>query len=458
MTSQTGQTAPAAAKPSQTSGGLHVNARSILVVEDSPTQAEHLRGLLQADGFEVRLAANGREALHAISLHAPDLVVTDVVMPDIDGYELCRRLKANHATRRIPLVLFTERNEPRDIVRGLLDGADNFILKSTAEEVLLQRLRRIAEQLEHRDQGMPTVEIVVRIDDRDIPISPDKQQIFELLIASVEEASRVQEQLREAQRQLREHAEELERRVQQRTGELTKTLEELRRSNEELERFAYVASHDLQEPLRMVSSFSQLLRHRYHDRLDRDGQEFIDFAVDGATRMQRLIDDLLAYSRVSTKAAPIVASDSAAALEEARSNLQFVILESNGIVTNDVLPPVLADPAQLVRLFQNLLGNALKFRRPQEPPRVHVSARRQGTLWEFCVSDNGIGIAPELQSRLFTIFQRLHTREEFAGTGIGLAICKRIVERHGGTIRLESEPGKGTRFLFTLPDAESSLP
>ncbi len=203
--------------------------RCILIVEDSPTQAEHLRSLLDAEGYEVRHAANGRRALEQIATGPPDLVVSDIVMPEMDGFELCRTLKENQATRKIPFVLFTERNGPMDIIEGLVRGADNFILKSSPDDYLLQRVRRIMEQLEHRNRGESTVEILVRIDNREIPISANKQQIFELLISSVEETGRAQEALREAQRLLQEHASELERRVEERTRELSAAEEKYRR-------------------------------------------------------------------------------------------------------------------------------------------------------------------------------------------------------------------------------------
>jgi PAS domain S-box-containing protein len=238
---------------------------------------------------------------------------------------------------------------------------------------------------------------------------------------------------------------------------LCRTLEELKRSNAELEQFAYVASHDLQEPLRMVSSYTQLLARRYRGRLDEDADDFVGFAVDGANRMQRLINDLLAYSRVGTRGRPFGPTDSHAALGQALRNLAAAIDEAGGLVTNDDLPLVLADETQLVLVFQNLVGNAVKFRRPDEPPRVHVSARRDGRMWAFRVRDNGIGIAPEFHARLFTIFQRLHTRDEYPGTGIGLAICKRIVERHGGQIGVESTAGAGSTFVFTIPEAGEAV-
>jgi PAS domain S-box-containing protein len=228
--------------------------------------------------------------------------------------------------------------------------------------------------------------------------------------------------------------------------------EELRRSNEELERFAYVASHDLQEPLRTVASYVQLLSRRYRDRLDADALDFIDFAVGGVRRMQQLIEDLLAFSRVGTRGAPPVPTSMQAVFESTLASLHAALEESNATVTADPLPMVVADAGQLAQLLTNLLGNALKFR-GEEPPRAHVGAERTGPMWTVSVRDNGIGIAPEYFERIFVIFQRLHSREEYAGTGVGLAICKKIVERHGGRIWVESAPGEGARFSFTLPAA-----
>jgi len=229
-------------------------------------------------------------------------------------------------------------------------------------------------------------------------------------------------------------------------------LAELRRSNEALERFAYVASHDLQEPLRMVTSFTQLLQQRYAGQLDEKADRYIGHAVDGAVRMRGLINDLLAYSRAGTRAAEPGPTDAGQALERAREMLAAAISASGAEVASDPLPTVRANASQLLQLFQNLLGNAVKFRGGRAP-RVHVSARREGAWWIFAVRDNGIGVAPEYFERVFVLFQRLHTRGEYPGSGMGLAICKRIVERHGGRIWLESEPGSGATFFFTLPAA-----
>jgi light-regulated signal transduction histidine kinase (bacteriophytochrome) len=231
---------------------------------------------------------------------------------------------------------------------------------------------------------------------------------------------------------------------------LKQSLEELARSNTDLEQFAYVASHDLQEPLRMVTGYTQLLARRYKGHLDADADEFIAYAVDGATRMQRLLNDLLAYSRVSTRGADFQSTDCEEVLAQTLTNLKVMMEESEAVVTHDPLPTVIADEVQLGQLFQNLIGNALKFH-GAEPPRVHVSVVQQDREWVFSVCDNGIGIDPAYVERIFVIFQRLHSQQQYPGTGIGLAICKKIVERHGGRIWVESEPGKGATFYFTLP-------
>ncbi|HLB70066.1 MAG TPA: ATP-binding protein [Candidatus Methanoperedens sp.] len=248
------------------------------------------------------------------------------------------------------------------------------------------------------------------------------------------------EKLAEAEDRLRKDAEE----------KLKQTMAELMRSNKELEEFAYVASHDLQEPLRMVVSYLQLIEKRYKSRIDADADEFIDFAVDGATRMQRLINDLLTYSRVGTQGRPFVPTDCESVLRQACANLEIAMKESGAVITHDVLPEVMADSGQLAQLFQNLIGNAIKFRN-EKPPEIHIGIEQKGNDWLFCVRDHGIGIDMQYAERIFHIFQRLHGKKEYSGSGIGLAVCKKIVKRHGGRIWVESEPGKGSTFYFTIP-------
>ena len=225
---------------------------------------------------------------------------------------------------------------------------------------------------------------------------------------------------------------------------------ELAFSNKELEQFAYVASHDLQEPLRMVASYTTLLAKRYKGKLDTDADEFIGFAVDGAKRMQGLIQDLLSYSRVGSKGKEFAPTDCGAVLTKALTALQLAVEETAATITHDKLPTVIGDETQLGQLFQNLIGNGIKYRNG-DAPQIHISCEQEDGRWRFSVRDNGIGIDPQYAERVFIIFQRLHTREKYPGTGIGLAVCKKIVERHGGKIWVESAPGQGSTFYFTLP-------
>jgi PAS domain S-box-containing protein len=248
---------------------------------------------------------------------------------------------------------------------------------------------------------------------------------------------------------------------------LAKSAQELARSNRELEQFAYVASHDLQEPLRMIASYLQLLDRRYKETLDPNGREFLAFAVDGAKRLQNLIHDLLLYSRVGREGETFAWTNCEESLARALVNLKFSIEESHARITHGPLPRIMADSTELTQLLQNLIGNAIKFR-GEHAPEIHiavelrkapqagkVSASSPREEWVFAITDNGIGIEPQYFERIFVVFQRLHTRDEFPGTGIGLALCKRIIERHGGRIWVESQPGKGTTFWFTIPQTNT---
>ncbi len=269
---------------------------------------------------------------------------------------------------------------------------------------------------------------------------------------------------RQAEASLKQLNEELEDRVQSRTTELEEANVNLLHSNRELEQFAYVASHDLQEPLRAVNSYAQLLTRKYQGNLDAKADKYLGYIMEGATRMQQLINDLLEFSRVGTRGKHLQPTDCEGVLSQVLDNLKVAILESRTRVTHDPLPMIVGDEIQLIQLFQNLIGNAIKFRRVgdslaesdsvPEPPRVHVKAVPRDHEWVFSVEDNGIGMEAEYFERIFTIFQRLHSRAEYPGTGIGLAVCKKIVERHGGRIWVESEPGVGTIFYFTIPSTK----
>lgn len=233
-------------------------------------------------------------------------------------------------------------------------------------------------------------------------------------------------------------------------SEMRAVSQELSRSNAELEQFAYIASHDLREPLRMINSYLQLLARRYRDQLDTNANEYIYFASDGAKRMQRMIDDLLAFSRVDRKGRPFEATDLAALLNQVRLDLKLAIEEADAVIVAGDLPTILCDPVQIGLLLQNLLSNALKFR-GDRAAKIGIAASANGNDWRFTVQDHGIGFEAEHAERIFTLFQRLHTQAEYPGTGLGLAICKKIVERHGGRIWAQATPGMGASFSFTLP-------
>ena len=376
----------------------------ILIVDDNPINRRLLQAILAKQGYATIMASNGEEAVDLALSENPDLILLDVMMPRKDGFQVCTEIKQYPAFAETPIIFLSSLSAATDRIRGLELGATDYICKPF-------------------DIG----EVLARV----------KTQL---------RVGTLTRELRAANHEL-----------QMRQALLERAEAELDRSNKELEQFAYVASHDLQEPLRMVSSYTQLLARRYKGRLDADADEFIAFAVDGANRMQRLINDLLAYSRVGTRGKEFEPTDCTAVFDQALANLKAAIEESGAVVTHDPLPTVMADNMQLGQLFQNLIGNAIKYH-GDEPPRVHVSAEQKGNDWVFSVRDNGIGIDPQYAERIFVIFQRLHTREEYPGTGIGLAICKKIVERHGGRIWVESQLGAGLHVLLHHPRQESDGP
>lgn len=293
-----------------------------------------------------------------------------------------------------------------------------------------------------KDRGRIEIELNAA-DGTVVPCSLTTQKLFlegsdsiSTVIVDLTEPKRAEKELMG----YREHLEEL---VKQRTSELEE-------ANEQLQQFAYAASHDLREPLRMITSFAQALEKGYKGKIDEKANLYIDFIVGGTARMQNLINDILSYSRVVTQAKPFIPVDMEIVLSEVIINLKVSIDESKAVITHDKLPVIRADPDQMSQVIQNLISNAIKFRSKDKPPRIHVSAR-QNSEWLFSVKDNGIGIDPEDFRQLFILFRRLHREEEYPGTGVGLAIAKRIMQRHGGRIWVESEPGKGSTFFFTIP-------
>jgi signal transduction histidine kinase len=324
--------------------------------------------------------------------------------------------------------------------KALTDQIQQVIARMKAEEERLLLLR----SAEVKNSSRKTREVIVL---------GEALGLLFLLVAG-QLVRQEMRKLAQAEAEVRTLNADLERKVAERTSELAERARELETSNTELQQFAYVASHDLQEPLRTISSFTQLLAKRYQDKLDDKAREFINFAVEGCKRMQALINDLLAFSRVGTHGKEHVAVQCDAALDRVLRGLKIAIEESGAVITRDPLPAVTGDEIQLCQLFQNLVGNAIKFRN-KDVPKIHISAVRNGTGWKISFRDNGIGIASEHSDRIFVIFQRLHTKMQYPGTGIGLAICKKIAERHSGRIWFEPSPGGGSTFYVTIGDRET---
>jgi signal transduction histidine kinase len=361
----------------------------LLLVEDSPSDAEIEITELRRSGFDVSadVADNGERVRELLATSSYDLILADYNLPTFTGMETLGILRERNLS--IPVILVTGALSSETAVECVKQGVTDYVLKDHLAR-LSTSVRRALEE------------------------------------------TRLREERARAQRQLAEK------------------VEELARSNCDLEQFAYVASHDLQEPLRMVAAYTQLLAERYRGKLDEAADRYIGYAVEGATRMQALLEDLLAFSRVGRNGFVRKPIDTNVAVDEALKNLAIAIKEHAVTVTRTSLPTIVADRVHLVQLFQNLIGNAIKFR-GKEAPVITISAEKQGEEWAFSVFDNGIGIAPEHRDFIFRMFQRLHTRAEYPGNGVGLAICKKIVEQHGGRIWVDSELGHGSNFRFTFP-------
>jgi signal transduction histidine kinase len=418
---------------------------NILVVDDTPENLRLLSTMLTQRGYAPRCVINGQMALRACNSNPPDLILLDIMMPQMNGYEVCQHLKAEAKTREIPVIFISAKDEVFDKVNAFAVGAVDYISKPFQFEEVLARieshltLRKLQKQLKEQNVLLQE-EISSRLAVENT--LQEKNQILQQEISSrraVEKALQEQNLLLQQEISNRQRAE----------SALLKSNQELARSNAELEQFAYVASHDLQAPLATIASYAQLLEKRYQDRLDSQANKFIGNIVHGCTRMQVLIDDLLEYSRVGRNQKPFELVECDRVVEQALANLQATIRDTGAVVNYSDLPAVTGEVSQLVQLFQNLIGNAIKYRQ-ESPPVVTVTACKHDKKWLFSVADNGIGIAMQHQERIFQIFQRLHTQKEYSGTGIGLAICQKIVERHGGSIWVESEVGQGSIFYFTL--------
>jgi light-regulated signal transduction histidine kinase (bacteriophytochrome) len=357
----------------------------ILIVDDHVENLVAMEALLEDEHFIIHKALSGNEALGLMLETSFAVVILDVQMPDMNGFETAELMRSHEKTRNIPIIFFTAiSTEKQHMFKGYASGAVDYLTKPVEPAIL-----------------------------------KSKVQIFSELYC---QRKIIQNQLRQ-----------------------------IEEKNKELEQFAYLASHDLREPLRVITIFLQLLAKHYKDKLDEKANSFIHYAVDGAERMDKLICGLLNYSRVTSGDESFALVDMNEVFREAIANLGAAIHDSGAMVTKDDLPAISGVHTLLVQLLQNLVGNAIKFGKPGIPSEIRVSAVSREREWVFSVRDQGIGIDSKHFERIFAIFQRLHSREEYPGTGIGLALCKRIVERHHGTIWVESIPGEGTTIFFTFP-------
>ncbi|OAN52229.1 hypothetical protein A6A04_00595 [Paramagnetospirillum marisnigri] len=508
----------------------HTTAKpKILAVDDRPANLLAMRTILAKTDADVLTAVGGNDALALCLEHDFAVILLDVDMPGMDGYELAELLRGEPKTAQVPLIFVTASySDELHRKRGYSVGAveyiqkpvDDFILRSKVNIFLDLYLSRRSLELElARSEAMASIlrenearlrageqkfrNLVENISDLIwetdgngcftyvsprcldlLKCTPDSLKGRYLAdLCRPNDADRVKAAMAEGVQRLEltlrlPGAEEIETEIslspimdgagsvvghrgitrdittrKKVRAQLAQKTAELERSNADLEQFAYVASHDLREPLRMVSSFLGLLERRIADRLDEESREYIAFAKDGAQRMDRLIRDLLDYSRIGRTALPDTPISLENPLESALGNLTVAIEESGAeIIRDTTMPSLRVDGGEFVRLFQNLVANAIKYRHPDRAPRITLSAMRSKGQWEFTIQDNGMGIEPQFSERIFQIFQRLQGRNETEGTGIGLAVCKRVVGRYGGRIWVESVPGQGSCFRFTLPD------
>ncbi len=419
----------------------------VLIVEDSPTQAEQLALILRAEGFAVEIARDGAQALARCTATEFDLVLSDVMMPNLSGYDLCRAIKDETATRDLPVILLTTLNDPMAIIDALACGAEAFITKSCEAHSLIGRVKDVLANKQRRSGRKLTTESEIAFLGKRFKINSDKEQILNLLVSTFEDIVRTNRGLEESQAAL----EASDRQLQEHSAELA-------RSNKELEAFVYTVSHDLKEPLRSIEAFSRILHEEHRTDLADEAQRYLDIISDSAVRMRQLIDDLLAFSRVGRQQSLPQPVNLVEVVHEVIAALQFSIDDARAVVevpSGDAI--VTGHPVLLRELFANLLGNALKYRHPERAPRVAIGFRGLASAGvKVTVSDNGIGVPAAYREQVFGLFYRLHGRDDYPGTGVGLALCKRIVEQHAGAIALDETPGGGCTVRLTLLGACSA--
>ena len=402
--------------------------KKVLISDDNGNNRYLLERLFTAGGYAVEQATNGAEALNLARKGPPDLIITDLLMPVMDGFELCRQWKADDILKKIPFVVYTATyTEPKDEQLVMSLGADKFMIKPQKPELILNIVQEILSNL---GASFPVKE----------PLGDEMEALKsynEVLFHKLEKKMK-----------------SLDREVEEKSAtekKLESTVEALKKSNEELKKFAYATSHDLQEPLRMISLYVQLLNKKLDPILDAECREYINIVTKGAGAMSEMIKDIIDFSKTGgfeKNFAPVNLSN---LVEDITEMFGPRINETGADIIVDKLPVVNGNREQLERLFQNLISNALKFYKNGEHPKLEITASMKDNYWLFCFKDNGIGISSKYFSQIFVLFQTLHSKSEYGGSGIGLALCKKIVENHGGSIWVVSEEGKGAAFYFTLP-------
>lgn len=414
----------------------------IVIAEDSPTQAEQLRFLLEDKGYTVILTKNGKEALAAVKARKPTLVISDIVMPEMDGYALCKAIKSDEKLKDLPVIIVTSLMNLQDIVMGLECGADNFIRKPYDPKALLSRINYILANSALRKNNATRMGLEIYLGGNKHFITSEREQIVDLLISSYEEAIQATEELKIREKQVSTLNAALERRA-----------DELQAANSELESFSYSVSHDLRAPLRAIQGFSRILMEDFESQLGDEGLRLLKRVTDNTVRMGKLIDDLLELSRSGRASINTSEIDMQSLAQTVFNELLENREDPAPAFIIDSLHKANGDPSLIRQVWSNLLGNAIKYSSKNSSPAINVSAYREEDQIVYCVKDNGAGFDMQYYEKLFGTFQRLHSADDFPGTGVGLAIVRRIIARHRGKVWAEAKLNEGATFYFSLPAA-----
>ncbi|MEI8049663.1 MAG: response regulator [Bacteroidota bacterium] len=410
-----------------------VGMNYVLIVEDSPVQAKKLRFLLEENGFEVSVSTNGEQALESLRQKKPMIIISDIMMPEMNGYELCSNMKADADLKSIPVILLTSLRDPLDIIKGLQSGADNFITKPYEDEYLLTRIHYLLANRNLNKSGSAEMVIEIIFRGEKYSINSEKKQILDLLLSVYEAAVQRNDELVKAQ------------------AELQKLNEDLLIANDELESFAHTVSHDLRSPLNITLGYAQLILDDKVASLDEETITYLQAIIRSSKLMANLIEDLLNFARSGKESIRLEESNLSTIANKVVQELY--LKEPGRNISIDIEKDIIvnADPHLMNIVLENLLSNAWKYTSKSESPHISMGVEMQGKERVVCIADNGDGFHSKDYYKLFGAFQRLHSNSEFPGTGVGLATVKRIIERHGGHIWAKGEKGKGATFYISLP-------